>query len=100
MSSWVTGSECLIETPEVAAGELPEVVHELDGDRLVEPVAMDELVAELVGGAFAEDRPARVAGHESGQCEHDEHDPQQDGDGDEDAAEDELGHGWRSSTPV
>ena len=51
---------------------------------------MDELGAELVGGAFAEDRATRVAGHQPGQREHDEHDPQQDGDGDEDAADDEL----------
>ena len=100
MRSSVTGSECLIDVPRSPRSELLEVGDELDGDRLVEPVAVDEVVADLVGGALTEDCPAGVAGDQSRQREHDEDDPEQDRDRDEDPAEDELGHGWGSSPPV
>ena len=99
MSSSVTGCECLIETAEVAARELLEVAHELDGDRPVEPVAGDEVVADGIGRSLAEHGPAGIARHEAGESEHDEHDPEQDGDRDEDPTKDELGHGWGSSPP-
>ena len=39
MRSCVTGRECLIESPRSPWRELLEVEPELDGDRLVEPVA-------------------------------------------------------------
>ncbi len=82
-SSVVTGRECLIELPRSPLGELLEVAHELDGDRLVEPVAVDEVVADGVGRSLAEDRAAGIAGDEPGEGEHDEDDPEQDRDRDE-----------------
>ena len=63
-------------------------------------VAVDEVVADGVGRALTEDGAARVAGDEPGQHEHDEHDPEQDRDRDEEPADDELDHGWWSSSPV
>jgi hypothetical protein len=87
------GLRMLDRAPEIARGELLEIVDELDGDRLVEAVAMDEVVTDLVGRPFTEDGPARVTGDQPCKREHDEHDPQQDGDRDEDAADDELRHG-------
>ena len=86
------GLRVLDRDAEVAAAELLEIADELDRDRLVQPVAMDEVVAEGIGRAFAEDRPAGVARDEPGEREHDEDDPQQDGDGDENPTDDELGH--------
>ena len=65
---------------EVAAGELAEVEAELDGDRLVEAVALDEVGADRVGRLLAEDRPARVAGDDPGEDEDEEDDPEEDRD--------------------
>ena len=80
--------------PEVPDRQLLQVAHELDGDRLVEPVAVDEVVAHGVGRPFAEDRAAGVAGDDPGEGEHDEDDPEQHRDRDEKPAKDELDHRW------
>ena len=92
--SVATGRECLMELPRSPAGELLEVAHELDGDRLVEPVAVDEVVAHGVGRPLAEDRPAGVARDDPSEPEHDEGDPKQHRDRDEKPANDELDHRW------
>ena len=73
-------AECLIESPRSPCGELLEVGHELDGDRLVEARSVVEGVAGRVGGALAEDGPARVARDEPREDEHEEDDPEQDRD--------------------
>ena len=98
MSSCVTGRRMLDRFPEVALGDLAEVDPELDEDRLVEAVAMDEVVAHGVGGALPEHRPARVAGDQAGEREHDEDDPEQDhGDRHEEPPEKEARHGRSSA---
>jgi hypothetical protein len=101
--------------PEITAGELTEVGHELvveerrrdvldaelevvldleeaRDDCLVEAVSDGEGVADRVGRPLAEHGPAGVAGNDAGEDEHDEDDPDQDGDRDEEPADDETSH--------
>ena len=56
---------------------------------------MDERVADLVRGTFAEDGPAGVTRDDPGEDEHDEDDPEQDRDRQEQPSDDEPGHGGR-----
>ena len=78
--------------PEVAPQELPEVEDELDGDGLVQPEALVEGGADLLGGPLRERRPAGVPGQQPGDGEDDEDDAQQRRDADEQAPDDVLGH--------
>ena len=87
------GPGVLDRLAQVAPRELPQVEPELDGDRLVQPVAADEVVADRIGRALAQDRPAGVARHDPGQGEDEEDEPEQDRDRHQEAADDEAGHG-------
>ena len=77
---------------QVARGELLDVQAELDGDRLVEAVAVDEVVADGVGRPLAEDGPARVPWDHAREREHEEDDPEQDRDRDDEPASEETSH--------
>ena len=90
---------------EITVEKVPEVVEELDDDRLVEPLALVEGVADLVRRPFAEGGPARVAGDDAGEDEDRGDDPEQHRDRRHQAVECESNHatiddgGGRAAAP-
>ena len=77
---------------EVAVEQVAEVPEELHDDRLVEPVALGERVADLVRRPLAEGRPARVARDDPGEDEHRGDDAEQHRDRRQQAVDDEADH--------
>ena len=71
------GSALRERLTEITVEKVPEVVEELDDERLVESLALVEGVADLVRRPFAEGRPTRVAGDDAGEDEHRDDDPEQ-----------------------
>ena len=64
------GSALRERLTEISVEKVPEVLEELDDDRLVESLTLVEGVTDLVGRPFAEGGPARVAGDDAGEDEH------------------------------
>ena len=77
---------------EIAGGQLAQVCGELDGDRLIQAVSVNEVVADRLGRPLAERGDARIARQQPGEREDEEDDPEQDRDAQQQPAQDELEH--------
>ena len=88
----LTGPALSQRNTEVAGGQLAEVCGELDGDRLIQAISVDEVVADRLGRPLAERGDARVARQQPGEREDEEDDAEQDRDAQQQPAQDELEH--------
>ena len=78
---------------EIALEELPEIVHVLDVERLVEPQGLMDLCDQLGRRVLAEDGDRRVAGQQPQEEEQDHGQAEQDRDRPQDPPDDEPQHG-------
>jgi hypothetical protein len=81
----VTGAAKAQRVAQVAGEHAAKVIDELHRDRLVQPHALHESVADDVGGLFAQHSATRVARNQAAEQKRQKEDSDQDRNGEDDA---------------